>query len=133
MDLRPPPRPRPRRRPTPVPVEAADGWARLDRLPYADAVLALGGQLADGLAHAHERGILHRDLKPANVLLSDAGRPMLLDFNLAEDTKLRGSAERAQMGGTLPYMAPEHLEAFRSGVGNARLPVRSVWARSDPV
>jgi serine/threonine protein kinase/Flp pilus assembly protein TadD len=89
-----------------------EGWARLDGLPYVEAVLALGGQLADGLAHAHHRGILHRDLKPANVLLTDDGRPMLLDFNLAEDTKLRHCAERAQIGGTLPYMAPEQMAAF---------------------
>src|SRR5207244_1261487 len=71
--------------------------------------------LADGLAHAHDRGILHRDLKPANVILTDDGRPMLVDFNLAEDTKSRGQAERASVGGTLPYMAPEHLEAFGGG------------------
>ena len=51
------------------------------------------------------------------MLLTDDGRPMLLDFNLAEDTKLRGSAERAMIGGTLPYMAPEHMEAFRSASG----------------
>ncbi|AMV24726.1 Serine/threonine-protein kinase PrkC [Gemmata sp. SH-PL17] len=101
----------------PLPAEAPEGWARLDGLPYVDAVLALGGQLADGLAHAHNRGILHRDLKPANVLLTDEGRPMLLDFNLAEDMKLRGSAERAMIGGTLPYMAPEHMQAFRSASG----------------
>ena len=101
----------------PLPAEAPEGWARLDGLTYVEAVLALGGQLADGLAHAHARGILHRDLKPANVLLTDEGRPMLLDFNLAEDMKLRGSAERAMIGGTLPYMAPEHMQAFRSASG----------------
>src|SRR5207247_8782205 len=84
----------------------------------------LGSCLADGLAHAHERGILHRDLKPANVLLTDEGQPMLLDFNLAEDTKLRGSAAAALLGGTLPYMAPEHLEAFQNGK-------REVDPRSD--
>ncbi|HSQ56490.1 MAG TPA: serine/threonine-protein kinase [Gemmata sp.] len=89
------------------------GWARLEGLSYVGAVLWLGEQLADGLAHAHARGILHRDLKPANVLLADDGRPMLLDFNLAEDTKLRnGSAERAAIGGTLPFMSPEQLAGF---------------------
>jgi serine/threonine protein kinase/Flp pilus assembly protein TadD len=94
-----------------------EGWARLEGLPYVEAVLALGAQIADGLAHAHARGILHRDLKPANVLLTDDGRPMLLDFNLAEDTKLRGTVEWASIGGTLPYMAPEHMEAFRAERG----------------
>src|SRR5205823_3178562 len=98
--------------PTAPAGEPPDGWARLDGLSYVEGVLWLGAQLADGLAHAHDRGILHRDLKPANVLLTDEGRPMLLDFNLAEDTKLRGSAAGAQMGGTLPYMAPEQIEAF---------------------
>ncbi len=79
-------------------------------------------RLADGLAHAHARGILHRDMKPANILLADDGRPMLLDFNLAEDLKLEGDA--GAIGGTLPYMAPEHLEAFHGGA-------RPVDARSD--
>src|SRR5262249_23342097 len=76
----------------PAPAAEAGGWGHMDGLSYVEAVLWLGSQLADGLAHAHERGILHRDLKPANVLLADDGRPMLLDFNLAEDTKLRCAA-----------------------------------------
>ncbi len=88
---------------------------RLEGLSYVEAVVWLGCCLADGLAHAHERGILHRDLKPANVLLTDEGQPMLLDFNLAEDTKLRDSASAAVVGGTIPYMAPEQLSAFRGG------------------
>ena len=70
--------------------------------------------LADGLANAHKRGIIHRDLKPANVLLADDGRPMLLDFNLA-DGALAGDEASLTVGGTLPYMAPEHLDAVRSG------------------
>ncbi|MBN9520605.1 serine/threonine protein kinase, partial [bacterium] len=96
-----------------------DGWDRVDGLPYVDAALTLAVEIADGLAHAHARGILHRDLKPANVLLSDDGRAMLLDFNLAEDVKLRGPAEDAAVGGTLPYMAPEHVDAFREGHGRS--------------
>jgi serine/threonine protein kinase/tetratricopeptide (TPR) repeat protein len=95
----------------------------LEGMSYVDAVLWIGARLADGLAHAHERGILHRDLKPANVLLTDEGQPMLLDFNLSEDAA-RAQAPAAHIGGTLPYMAPEHLAALNGGK-------RPVDARSD--
>jgi len=93
----------------------------LEGLTYVEAVLWIGGRLAEGLAHAHERGVLHRDLKPANVLLTDEGQPMLLDFNLSEDIRVAGAAG-ARVGGTLPYMAPEHLTAYqgRPAVVDAR-------------
>jgi serine/threonine protein kinase/Flp pilus assembly protein TadD len=86
---------------------------KLQSLSYVDAVLWMGERLAGGLAHAHDRGILHRDLKPANILVTDEGQPMLLDFNLAHDTKTRSKFSVALLGGTLPYMAPEQLAAYR--------------------
>ena len=86
---------------------------RLRGLGYVPAVLWIAARVADGLAHAHERGILHRDLKPANILFSDDGEPVLLDFNLAAETNARAGAAVALVGGTLPYMAPEQLSAFR--------------------
>jgi serine/threonine protein kinase/tetratricopeptide (TPR) repeat protein len=96
----------------------------LATLSHVDASLWIVARVAEGLAHAHERGILHLDLKPANVLLTDEGQPMLLDFNTARDTKRRPGARAEQVGGTLPYMAPEHLDAFRGRD-------RAVDARSD--
>jgi serine/threonine protein kinase len=87
----------------------------LEKLSYVNAVLWIGARLAEGLAHAHERGIIHCDLKPANILLADDGQPMLLDFNLSEDIKLRSPESEHNLGGTLPYMAPEHLAAFQGG------------------
>jgi eukaryotic-like serine/threonine-protein kinase len=111
-----------RQEPAPEPAPAT--LEMLGRLSYVEAVLWLGACLADGLAHAHEHGILHRDLKPANVLLTDSGQPLLLDFNLAADAAVRETAAGAVIGGTLPYMAPEHLEAFHDGV-------RPVDQRSD--
>ncbi len=74
---------------------------------YVDGVIHLAVQLADALAYTHSRGICHRDLKPSNVLMSVDGRPLLLDFNLSLDEQVNAS----RIGGTLPYMAPEHLES----------------------
>jgi serine/threonine protein kinase/tetratricopeptide (TPR) repeat protein len=99
---------------------------RLEQSSYVDAVVWIAAQICAGLAHAHERGILHRDLKPANVLLADDGRPMLLDFNLADQLGPQKS-RAAAVGGTAPYMAPEHLDAMESGVGiDARCDIYSL-------
>jgi serine/threonine protein kinase len=89
------------------------GWAGFPiRGTYADGVAWIIAILAQALAHAHERGILHRDVKPANILLTLREGPQLLDFNLAHDPSSSEQAEAALRGGTLPYMAPEQLEAF---------------------
>ncbi len=83
------------------------------RLPYARALAWWGARMAEALAHAHERGVLHRDIKPSNVLVTADGLPMLLDFNLARDP--RSEAAGPSLGGTVAYMAPEHLDALAEG------------------
>jgi eukaryotic-like serine/threonine-protein kinase len=79
-------------------------------------VLRLGMQLADGLAAAHEHGVVHRDLKPGNVRLTSDGRLKILDFGIAklrqpwtETTVAESSLQTHSISGTLPYMAPEQL------------------------
>lgn len=84
--------------------------AALSQLTHVDLVLDLAAQIADGLAHAHRHGVLHRDLKPANILLTDDGVPMLLDFNVA--STVGSNLKPGSIGGTLPYMAPECLQAM---------------------
>ena len=86
----------------------------LHRANYIQAAVWIVARLAEGLDHAHSRGLLHRDLKPSNILIASDGTPMLLDFNLAAQSQPAESeeGEKAMLGGTLPYMAPEHLDAF---------------------
>ena len=103
-------------------MELVDGEslaARLARdgpLPEREAA-AIAADIADGLYHAHKRGIVHRDVKPGNVLLDRSGRARLADFGIARS--LAESAERlTQTGsvmGTLRYMAPEQLTGGEIG------------------
>jgi len=103
-------------------MELVDGESlagRLGRdgpLPEREAA-AIAADIADGLYHAHKRGIVHRDVKPGNVLLDREGRARLADFGIARS--LAESAERlTQTGsvmGTLRYMAPEQLTGGEIG------------------
>ena len=83
---------------------------RLAQLSYIHTAAWVVTALADGLAHAHQRGILHRDIKPSNILLAADCQPMLLDFNLAQDASQAGT--HSLVGGTIAYMSPEHLGAL---------------------
>jgi serine/threonine protein kinase len=73
-------------------------------LPVAEAVRIIR-EVAVGLVHAHDRGILHCDLKPGNVMLDQEGKPRLADFG---QSRLRH--EQAPALGTLFYMAPEQAD-----------------------
>lgn len=82
-----------------------------------DTVTRCGTQIADALAHAHDRGIVHRDLKGSNVMVTPEGRVKVLDFGLAtrlereelSELTLSYAALETKLVGTLPYMAPEVL------------------------
>jgi serine/threonine protein kinase/tetratricopeptide (TPR) repeat protein len=101
-------------------------YAFLRQTTFVRAAVWITARLAEGLQHAHQRGVLHRDIKPSNILLSSDGQPLLLDFNLAQDQKADPAA--ATMGGTIAYMAPEQLRALKSRDTNQ---ARQVDQRSD--
>lgn len=115
-------------------VEGESLAARLaGRALPAEQVVRYGLQLADALAHAHERGVVHRDFKSGNVVITPEGRAKVLDFGLARQVSDAELAEATTMArdtltepgnltGTLAYMAPEQL---RGQPADAR---SDVWA-----
>jgi hypothetical protein len=84
---------------------------RLDRTGPLDVpeVLRIGRQIAEGLAAAHETGLIHRDVKPANVLIESGpqARVKLTDFGLARAADDASISQSGVVAGTPMYMAPE--------------------------
>ncbi len=92
--------------------EGSDLRAWLAEMPWPMAVAWLGVQLGHALDEAHHRGVLHRDVKPANVLMSAEGVPKLADFNVSMAGAAGRAGAAATLGGSIGYMAPEHLAAI---------------------
>jgi eukaryotic-like serine/threonine-protein kinase len=114
-----------------VPGQSLDARLASGPLPEKE-VIRIGVQLTQGLAAAHDAGILHRDLKPANLRVTPDGHLKILDFGLAtfhREALLQLSATLsmadvpAGVAGTLPYMSPEQLlgEKIESGATSTRL------------
>lgn len=75
-------------------------------LPFAIDVLA---QVADGLAHAHEHGVVHRDIKPGNIMIVRGQLAKIMDFGIA---RVRASDVKTQTGailGSPRYISPEQV------------------------
>lgn len=79
-------------------------------LDFIDAV-GYVSQAAEGLAHAHEKGLVHRDIKPANLLLTDDGVVKILDLGLAllqeEENESLTVLYNEKVMGTADYLSPE--------------------------
>jgi tetratricopeptide (TPR) repeat protein/predicted Ser/Thr protein kinase len=97
-------------------MEYVDGETlrqRLRRPMSLEEFFEIAMQCAEGLAAAHERGIVHCDIKPENIMLTRAGQVKILDFGVAKhlpSSDQSSTVDRAgTMAGTPAYMAPEVL------------------------
>jgi serine/threonine protein kinase len=82
-------------------------------LPLAQAT-AIAAQIAEGLAYAHERGVVHRDIKPPNIMVLPNGLVKITDFGIA---RMRTSSLQTQTGammGSPKYMSPEQVLGRRA-------------------
>jgi eukaryotic-like serine/threonine-protein kinase len=103
-------------------------------------VLRLGQHLAEGLAAAHEQGIVHRDVKPSNLRITPDGRLKILDFGVAKlgrDTLgTQTLTETQSVAGTARYMAPEQklgeLVDARTDIYSAGLVLREMVKGKPP-
>ena len=69
--------------------------------------------MADGLQHAHSRGVIHRDIKPSNLIIDREHHLRILDFGLARSEGQETLTMSGDLIGTVLYMSPEQALAKR--------------------
>ncbi|TAH36374.1 MAG: serine/threonine protein kinase [Planctomycetota bacterium] len=101
--------------------EPAEAAPEDDSLPFRgsweEVCLRLVREAAEALDHAHRRGVVHRDIKPSNIMVTPAGRVLILDFGLAQAEGVTRLTRSGSQLGSLPYMAPEQLRGESTRVG----------------
>ena len=85
--------------------------AKIDRGPLKlDEAIDVAIQVAQGLAKAHDSGMVHRDIKPANVMVTHDGVAKIVDFGLAKLTGMSRLTRTGSTIGTVAYMSPEQAQ-----------------------
>ncbi len=91
-----------------VPGMTLERWIKTYGAPDTATVLRVAGQLADGLAAAHRRGLVHRDIKPGNILVGEnIDRVWITDFGLARAADSVTLTRTGVIAGTPHFMSPE--------------------------
>jgi len=117
-------------------VEGQSLRDKINTITFKQAI-EFGTQIADGLAAAHEHGIVHRDIKPENIMIRKDGRVLIMDFGLA---KARGSVTKitkeGSTVGTAGYMSPEQIQGLdtdhRSDIFSLGVVLYEMFTRQMP-
>jgi len=80
-----------------------------EKLTQEEAI-SIAKQVCEGLAEAHEIGVIHRDLKPQNIMIDDKGRAKIMDFGIARSVEAPGVTASGMIIGTPDYISPEQAE-----------------------
>jgi len=72
--------------------------------------ISIAKQICEGLAEAHNLGVVHRDLKPSNIMIDRGGNARIMDFGIARAIKEKSITGSGVMIGTPEYMSPEQVE-----------------------
>ena len=75
-----------------------------------EEAISIAKQVCEGLAEAHELGVVHRDLKPQNIMIDEKGRAKIMDFGIARSVEAPGVTQTGVMIGTPDYISPEQAE-----------------------
>lgn len=101
-----------------IAMEYVDGQTLGEKLksqiPNRKSAIDIGIQIAEGLAAAHEKGIVHRDIKPDNIMVRKDGIVQIMDFGLAKlrasGSKITPLTKEGSTVGTAGYMSPEQVQ-----------------------
>jgi serine/threonine protein kinase len=106
--------------------QTLDAWRQTAGSPDQQMEVAL--QIAAGVAHAHDKGVVHRDIKPGNILVTPEGVVKITDFGLAKIAEAATNlTETGESMGTPAYMAPEQVAGVATDARTDIYSLGVVW------
>ncbi len=97
-----------------VPGQDLKGLIKQSGALRSGKAISIAKQVTEGLAEAHDLGVIHRDLKPQNIMVDNEGNAKIMDFGIARSLRTAGVTAEGMIIGTPEYMAPEQVEELEA-------------------